>query len=129
MQILIGRERKVFDGLAAALLERTAVSTDDAAARVRSLLSRSTLAVRIFFRLSLFLLEWGTLFLATGSGRFEHFTRLPSKARRRYLRLWTRHKIAAIRHVFLFLKLLTLAAIYDDREEARRVGYAPKWLC
>lgn len=129
MRILVGRERAVFGALAAALLEDPAYKTDALVERVRSLLSRSTLAVRVFFRLALFLLEWGTLFLSTGSGRFEHFSRLPWRARCRYLRRWMRHHCAAVRRVFLFLKLLTLAAVYDDRLEARRVGYAPKWLC
>src|SRR5262245_53116104 len=128
MGILVGRERKIFGALAAALLEDPAYKTDALVERVRAMLSRSTLAVRVFFRAALFLFEWGTLFLTTGSGRFEHFSRLPWRAKYRYLRLWMKHRSTIVRQVFLFLKLLILAAIYDDRFEAARVGYAPKWL-
>lgn len=129
MDVLVGRETKIFGELAAALLDRPLPSVERTVARARGALSGSTFPVRLFFRAALFLFEWGTLFLRTGSGRFEHFTRLPSRHKRRYLRLWMGHRRPAVRQIFLFLKLLALAAVYDDRAEAARVGYLPRWLC
>lgn len=129
MDVLVGREKKVFGELVSALLERPLSAPADVESRARATLARATVAVRLFFRLALFLFEWGTLFLRTGSGRFEHFTRLPFKAKRRYVRLWMNHRRASVRQVFFFLKLLVLAAVYDDRAEAARVGYLPRWLC
>lgn len=128
MQILSGRERAIFGALAEALLDRPAFRADALAEHVRAILASSSPAMRLLFRAALFFLEWGTLFLRTGSGRFEHFSRLPWRARRRYLRLWMGHRLAPVRQLFLFLRLLILAARYDDRASARRVGYAPRWL-
>jgi hypothetical protein len=128
MQVLVGRERAIFGALAAALLDRPAFRSDALAERVRAILASASPALRLLFRAALFLLEWGTLFLRTGSGRFEHFSRLPWRARRRYVRLWMSHRLAPARQLFFFLKLLVLAATYDERAAARRVGYAPRRL-
>lgn len=127
MNVLAGRERRVFRALAEALLDEP-TPTDLMMARAAAHLSRCTPAIRIFFRAALLLFEWGTLWLVTGSGRFEHFSRLPVPAKRRYARLWMNHKFSLFRQIFLFLRLMVLATFYDDRRESARVGYAPKWL-
>ncbi|MBI4564442.1 MAG: hypothetical protein HY716_07105 [Planctomycetes bacterium] len=128
MRVLVGREAKIFAAFADALVGASCIPAERLARRVREMLARSTLTARIFFRAALLLFEWGTLLLRTGSGRFEHFTRLPVRVKARYLHLWMHHKCALVRQVFLFLRLVALAAYYDDREEAGRLGYVPRWL-
>jgi hypothetical protein len=113
MNVLVGRERKILGELAAALMGKPLLACGPALERIRASLSQAPFAVRLFFRLGLFLFEWGTLFLRTGSGRFEHFSRLPWGPKLRYVRLWMNHRRPEVRQTFLFLKLLVLAALFD----------------
>lgn len=129
MNVLSGHERRIFHAFAEALIDRPVPSMELLARRADDLLSRCSGMVRLFFRFSLLLLDWGTLFLRTNSGRFERFSRLPGAARRRYLRLWMNHKISLLRQIFLLHKMVALASYYDDRAEGARLGYAPEWLC
>lgn len=126
---LTSRERKVFRELSAIMLEPGAVSHEQMICRAEELLERATGFIRLFFRFSLHSFEWGTFFLKTGSGRFEHFSRLPLRAKQRYLRLWLNHPSAIVRQIANFLKIMVLTSYYDDRKESARIGYAPKWLC
>jgi len=127
--MLTSREQRIFDAFAHVVLEPGDLPGRALSLRVAQFLDRCTISMRVLFRSALFLLEWGTLFLRTGSGRFEHFSRLPSAAKRRYVRLWMNHKVTIFRQLFALLRMLTLAAYYDDRAESARLGYAPRWMC
>lgn len=129
MNALSGRERTVFSALAGVLLERPVPQTQEMIARANASLARCSRFMRFFFRFALLAFEWGGVFLTTQTGRFEQFTQLPLRAKRRYARLWMTHKRVLMRQVFLFLKMIVLSSYYDDRTESARVGYAPKWLC
>jgi hypothetical protein len=77
--------------------------------RVDRFLSNSSRLVQLMFKFSILLFDWGVLFML----RFERFSRMPERARSRYIMLWMRHKVAFIRNIFRFLRFLILLTYYD----------------
>lgn len=126
---LTSRERRIFSELSSVVLERSGPIDDKTVQRVEQMIDQATAWIHIFFRVSLQAFEWGTLLLQTNSGRYEHFSRMPVPAKRRYVRYWLHHKSLLVRQTAIFLKIMVMASHYDDRSESARVGYAPKWLC
>lgn len=115
---MIGRERVVFLHLAQALLpgERVTPAIVD---KAQAFLTHVQPIVRIFIRFALLLFEWGT-FLFRTAGSVEHFCLLSPRGKSRYIRFWTRHKFAAMRQIFMTLRVLVMTVFYDDPRNSAR---------
>jgi hypothetical protein len=127
-----GREKIILAAVADTMLADepgwTAASSREMAERADRFLRSCTGSMRWIVRLTLLAFEWGGLFLKTMDNRFEHFVRMPPRARRRYLRLWMNHRIPAIRDAAFLLKVMVYSFAYDPPGRARRFGFAPAWL-
>lgn len=73
-------------------------------------LAGSSALARLFLVLALVVFDWGMFFFD-----FKRFSQSSARARRRYLRMWMKSKIAIARHTCTVLKMVVLSCFYDAR--------------
>lgn len=75
-----------------------------------ALLAGSSALARLLVVLALIVFDWGMFFF-----NFKRFSQATALARRRYLRLWMKSKLAIARHTCAVLKMVVLSCFYDAR--------------
>lgn len=64
---------------------------------------------RLLFRFSLMFFDWAAFFYY----RFERFSHMDERVRRRYISMWMNHKWAIFRNLFMFLRVVITVPYYD----------------